>query len=113
MFSKSSCSTPPSQEAQQMGSGFFQMTPQIVRSTISMQKPLPNTPSQSIHRKRWMNLPMTVVGKIRGRGRYPNGTFITQKFTEGDVKLRRSIFRKLKSLIQERYSLLEEWALLN
>lgn len=53
---------------------------------------------------------MKVVGTIRGRGRKPDGTCITRLFTEGDVKLRRSIFRKLKALIQDRYSQLLYWA---
>jgi hypothetical protein len=53
---------------------------------------------------------MKIVGTVRGRGRKPDGSFITHIFTEGDVKLRRSIFRKLKALIQERYPLLIEWA---
>jgi hypothetical protein len=76
----------------------------------SIQKLPANIPSQSIHRKRGKNAPMKIVGTVRGRGRKPDGSFITHIFTEGDVKLRRSIFRKLKALIQERYPLLIEWA---
>jgi hypothetical protein len=44
------------------------------------------------------------VGKVRGRGRKPEGECITSEYTEGDVRLRRAIFRKLKALCLERYS---------
>jgi hypothetical protein len=44
------------------------------------------------------------VGTVRGRGRKPEGDCITSNFTEGNVMLRRGIFRKLKAIIIDKYS---------
>ena len=62
---------------------------------------LPKDAAQSIHKKR---LGLFNIGIIRGKGRKPVGKCVTLNFTEGDVKLRRSIFRKLKSIIIDQYS---------
>ena len=61
-------------------------------------------PAQSVHRKRWTEEPIRIVGKVRGRGRKPEGPCYTIQFTEGDVKLRRGIFRKLKNIVIEKYA---------
>jgi hypothetical protein len=50
------------------------------------------------------------VGTVRGRGRKPEGDCITSNFTEGNVMLRRGIFRKLKAIIIDKYSELCEMA---
>jgi hypothetical protein len=50
------------------------------------------------------------VGTVRGRGRKPDGHCITSIFTEGNVMFRRGIFRKLKTIIIEKYSELCEMA---
>jgi hypothetical protein len=43
--------------------------------------------------------PERIQGTVRGRGRKPEGKCKTGKFTEGSVKHRRGIFRKLKNII--------------
>lgn len=45
-----------------------------------------------------------MVGTVRGRGRKPDGDCITSIFTEGNVMLRRGIFRKLKTIVIEKHS---------
>jgi len=50
--------------------------------------------------------PKRIQGTVRGRGRKPEGKCKTGKFTEGSVKHRRGIFRKLKNIIISEYSML-------
>jgi hypothetical protein len=60
-------------------------------------------PTKSIFiRKVYRNF--NIVGTVRGRGRKPDGLCITAIFTEGNVMLRRGIFRKLKAIILEKIS---------
>ena len=67
------------------------------------------SPTKSIFiRKIYRNF--NIVGTVRGRGRKPDGLCITAIFTEGNVMLRRGIFRKLKAIILEKISDLCYWA---
>lgn len=69
-------------------------------------------PLQSVHRK-FRSEDIRIVGTVRGRGRKPEGACITSKLTEGDVRLRRAIFRKLKQCVVEEYSDLAYYAFNN
>lgn len=68
-------------------------------------------PAQSVHRK--FKGSIKLEGKVRRRGRKPEGDCLTGALTEGDVRLRRGIFRKLKTLTIEQYSQLKYLAVNN